>query len=1033
MIRRTARTSRAAPLAALALACSSSTVVVAVRNLERPTDMTFVCLERVGDLVSARPMHVCHPHFALDPAVDLRRRPRVMGTFGLATNTLRGELHVVDLNRGALLDLDPAQPGYGTLPVGTAPERIASSQDGCLAVTANRGSCDLSVVDTSRLFAPVLEGAPSTGGGAAVRSVVPVTAGGDPLRAAPAEVVFLPQALQDVAGAVGLCAADAAFGGTAPEGQPQPPPRPWRALVTFPACDLVALLDLPSGDIVDSVYVRETGIVPAGQTPTCPAECGPASAGSPAPLAIAALELTPDGRRAYVGGAAAPFVSVLDVTEDRLAGAASGARIDLAEGPVGVTRLRLSVDPYAAPETADGGPGRGRFLGRRGHFLYVFARDGSVRVVDVTRAPGRECDVNVELAPDDIPGRACAPVAVGLPRHPLALGPGLRLPPAVSGNPANAVVSAIATDVAFLDFALPDQARRGFLEGTFGFLIGSDGAVYVLDVDPAARLDESAPPPAHRIRNYNVRPPGELGHGGARAVLAQARDFSVKVAVPFPTAVNHRGLAGPRLEIFETRDPADDPVVAATGVPQKLSALVLDRERAQPQTWTITWEGTLMGRMAGLVRPGSGGMDAGSLEDPGAAFCASGVLPGDVLRLAGCLRDADCGPPAGLACQQPAPGEVGVCVPAGKLKDASFQATCGRLLASRRRYTVARAAPTTLALAPRLDEVPRPSIRACTQDADCRPDDAHGPLRGVTHDRGFECVIVRAGEPGRCVKRCGALDADGNLADDGAARNDVACRPGHVCEDVGADPGVGPLCVEAPPLDPRCFAGEVRYQVHAGAAFLVAGSATNSYPIGREAGGACVADPSRDPRLAQRIPLAAPPCANVPDGSASLDAIHAIPAAAGGAWGNPCLFSAPNGDDGDAATSHVKALYQNTELRILLTNLEAYVGDAASIRFQVSGGYVPMAALSPFDLRLTLGTRILVGPVWSPSSPGVHSDGRLYPFPYLFVIDQGRGTSPGSRGQILRLNPQPSEGVTQSSPSVPIFDSLQSRRSFLIQ
>src|SRR2546425_733205 len=64
-----------------------------------------------------------------------------------------------------------------------------------------------------------------------------------------------------------------------------------------------------------------------------------------------------------------------------------------------------------------------------------------------------------------------------------------------------------------------------------------------------------------------------------------------------------------------------------------------------------------------------------------------------------------------------------------------------------------------------------------------------------------------------------------------------------------------------------------------------------------------------------------------------------------GGWGNPCLFGSPNDDEGEVMsmvpladacgqrTCHVKALFQNQQLRFVMTNLEEYAGDADSTRF----------------------------------------------------------------------------------------------------
>jgi hypothetical protein len=85
-------------------------------------------------------------------------------------------------------------------------------------------------------------------------------------------------------------------------------------VVTFPSCDLVAVLALPSGNIVSSVYVRSTGVVDAGTEPVCPIDCGAGAgpqpamdAASPPAAADAAADLlasvTPDAPALIVDAA----------------------------------------------------------------------------------------------------------------------------------------------------------------------------------------------------------------------------------------------------------------------------------------------------------------------------------------------------------------------------------------------------------------------------------------------------------------------------------------------------------------------------------------------------------------------------------------------------------------------------------------------------------------------------------------------------------------------------------------------------------
>src|SRR5581483_1680876 len=113
---------------------------------------------------------------------------------------------------------------------------------------------------------------------------------------------------------------------------------------------------------------------------------------------------------------------------------------------------------------------------------------------------------------------------------------------------------------------------------------------------------------------------------------------------------------------------------------------------------------------------------------------------------------------------------------------------------------------------------------------------------------------------------------------------DNLCRSGMVCEDV---PGslVGPLCVEGPPLNTDCWPTEAPYRVQTGRGFLVTGSLAPRPPVAITVGGRCVQDLSRDQLLVNRIPLDAPHCQNIPDGTSAADALKRLPQGPPGVWG----------------------------------------------------------------------------------------------------------------------------------------------------
>ena len=112
-------------------------------------------------------------------------------------NSGSGELSIVDADTWHIVDLDPTVGGYGRAPLGTAAEQISASDDGCRILSANRGSCDLSLVDPSVLLAPTFKAAYGVTNLPAptsyLQTIVPHRPDGSPLGAAPYEVAFLPQ------------------------------------------------------------------------------------------------------------------------------------------------------------------------------------------------------------------------------------------------------------------------------------------------------------------------------------------------------------------------------------------------------------------------------------------------------------------------------------------------------------------------------------------------------------------------------------------------------------------------------------------------------------------------------------------------------------------------------------------------------------------------------------------------------------------------------------------------------------------------
>jgi hypothetical protein len=1044
--------------------CSSTPAVIPTKNLEHPSDMTFVCVQEVVDptdgltKLSGQPMDACHKRDEPDPTVTLSGS-RNIGTFAFVANPGRNEIAVADMDRARLLDLTPLTPGYGLLPAGGNPEAIASSQDGCWVATANRTTCDFTLIDPAHLLAPTFSSGPTaavpaSGTPEASRRVAVRTGSGRVLNASTGEIAFLPSPLPaplpDGTPGSELCLSNNAHATP-------------RAVATFPGCDMVALLDfsfVDPGDptattgtakIVSAFYVRPDlpgGFLDAGTDPVCPTDCEPApgatgldagteagdggigggmridggAGGQSAPFYLQPLALVPDGTRVYVGSLLDTAITSLDIGSS---GLSNPSQISLADNPIGVTRLRLGIDPYRkAPVTgADGTTGYAPepFLQNRGKFLYAITRDDSIRVVSLDQTPPVECDVNIVSTDPSVanPAQGCFPVG-SKPRRPLAQGPGIRIPTFANPNSP----PPLPRDISFAELTPPPgDGNIHSLSGQFGFIVASSGQVYVLNLDPTGENVVRTTPAPDYIK---VPPTATNSFREARDVGKEFRTPQALTIAPqrqviisdqaFPTTATYSAIDGPLIRSFS---PDNGITTNWMDFP--------DQNNLISRSWSVIWEGALpqATRASGIVQSATDGMSTGVLRDTGADFCTSGAQVGDVLMFSGCTQNSDCQPDNQFTCQVAVSGARGMCLPIDSTASAKLIDQCGRFIGSRMRYEIAQATTTTLSLRLKLDEVPKTSLNPCQQDADCRPDVDHGKLLvespdgGASPDagvsRGFECVPVRTDEPRRCVKKC---------------NSDSDCRAGHVCELVPwTDPAIGRLCVEAPLLTPEmlaCFPQPMTsYSVRAGHSFMVYGSSMPTISgVRASSSGICQPQPPADPSLVARIPLSAPRCPTDstflgqakptvgPDGR-PVPAPFFVQQLTAQVGRNPCLYQGSH-TDGDTTVEagvpddHVRAFFQNPQIRFVMTNLDQYAGDLLAIHFELQYGYVPLTVQIPsYEVLLTMGTRIVTGPLQTPESPIKHDANQHFSFPYLYVVDQGRtALTPGSRGQVLRINPR---------------------------
>lgn len=444
--------------AVLACGCNPITNATPTRSLDRPSDVALICaVKGLNDDPVLAPLSVC------DYSADNTDNPNTPATapnkyltlsdgrtvakgqlFALLANTTRGEVALVangtrefvdkDTNKdlvrqvvpldpdtqvaanlpASIIDLDNASPGYGFIPVGSNPERIRATEDGCVAVTVNADSCDLALIDVQALLRKL--NGQALGAStvlAAVRRIQPRardvgTVRGSALRARPTWIEFTPDTTGLGTGADNRgnqCTATAAY----------------KAFVAFPGCGLVGEVDLRTGELVDALRLTATGAVRvAPEDVRCPVECtgagtsdggtgtapdlatddaggsGAAADGGTAgadmgdglpPLfpsgAIYPRTLAADGQRLYIGDAARDVITTVDLDPNANFDAATVRQIPL-EAAGGVTVVRLS--PLIQDPDDPGYPGT--------KFLYAVARDRTVRVIDAGAQTPHECETN---------------------------------------------------------------------------------------------------------------------------------------------------------------------------------------------------------------------------------------------------------------------------------------------------------------------------------------------------------------------------------------------------------------------------------------------------------------------------------------------------------------------------------------------------------------------------------------------------------------------------------------------------------------
>ncbi len=1030
--------------AAAVASCAQSQTSTGVFNLDRPSAIAFTCwgdlritngaaADPSQELVrSAQPVSSCTDR--LDEIVpdgqepiDGVASPQSVNFAAFVLQPTKGSLAVVEMAADAtgfssagLIDADPYTPGRSAVPVGTLPVNVATTTDSCFAVTANAGSCNLSVLDVNSAL--------DTKVPAQVRRVSVVNASGDPVLARPVHMVAEPQTTD-----VGYACPDD------PQGV---------VYVAYPDCNLVAAIDPATGTIVSGIRFGDGTVEITDGNVTCDAECGDGALTPTARQAIGgpgrpvALEMANDGKRLYIGAENLPEVVIVNLDDSRLPTAVS--QVDL-EGEVGVLQL-------AATPVINMGGGTGVFgSGSAGNmqFVYAIATDATVRVAEVLNEMV-ECDtqVNPRYIHDvrDVSFLSCMPVGNPStpPRRPDARSPGIHLP---------RVRSLVVRDWENipLDLAVAGIDQEGdtvgptSMVGYFAFITATDGAVYVANIDDDAYPDFEDPNDAgavwmplavaHQLRDFVPDRGAEAGADGEPSLC--------DAAGPDATA---GGGGGPRLAKGDVQRSWDSLVVnsdktlllpnirtesctSVSGTKIRVSELSFAatpevREGAYPdlmasrnEAMHLDWEGRVsldgsdvnvdgpVTRTA-VVKPNGNSM---TLHDSSAPFCRMGVEPYDFVDLIGCdpsRGDTQCGLGETCYVHPETPAVLlgsGVCLPADEAD--SLGAECRDFFLTARKFSITSTKSSELTLVPRRVVLDTTPVDGCTSDDQCvdyynvalgmaSPDQPY-MLTPSASPPSFTCGEDPSRKPGKswCMLRCD---------DQGTCPDGTACDADGFC-----DEGV------LPPA--QCVATLQRYQARVGEAFSLIGERSGFLHnrIVDPNTGECIDDPNGNPLNVGRVPLTAPPCSG--DGPTDLTP-------------NPC----------SETVSHAEQVTQYSDLQICTVPTDSSAEaikprDVPSIRVDLPGlrfhlvkpttqgdercigdaaGTRPAfsAAHGSFGIRweITNGfVPFLVAP--SVSLPAVLAPG---PDRHLWLLDQGDQSS-SRQGQVFRLNPsEPTNGFS---------------------
>lgn len=865
----------------LAGACSETTFPEVIRSFDRPTAIAFSCYGqmRVTEgqaptleqpvVYSPMPAAACGQWVGGTPAgqeplmqdgSEVESGPGKPAVYGFVLQPEKGSVALIyyplELPAGGQIrvsDADGLIRGTNSIPMGSRPVGIAPDVSGCYMMTANAGSCDLSVLDVDTALNVATR--------PVIRRMAITNAAGEPIGARPGAMAGDPRSAP-----VGFECPDA------PEGQ---------IYIAYPECNMVAAVDASTGVVSAGIVFRDDGTVEitdgnVGCAATCGGAADPAmsqlpDAGvadggmSPATGAMrpATVTIGPD-RRLYIGAADSSRITIVAL-DDSYAPVAVEPPVQL-EGDVGVLSLAVSdLVNYGA--------------GGQHRFVYAVATDGTVRVADVhQRALECETQADTRFLHDqrNLSFLPCMPV--GGPMTPArrvgSRSPGIHFPG-----------SALPTSVAFAPVDHADQPAddKLVMHGYFAFITLSTGQVSVVDIrdEDYSTIEESPVDPnnsvtsdialalPHKLRDIGFKRDTRWTDGCSSP--SDSRSYRPRVESGIQSTFVDSIISGEKAHLLPavrrvrvscagtddtTRDIPVPELAITAGEEVRRQSFPDLASVPTDEVWTLIWEGPLSLDTTDRAIDGppvrTGYVEGGSeLLDPGGPFCRMGAEPYDILILTGCdpaLGNAQCG--AGEVCYvhpetTPASITTGACLPAERANELG--ATCRDLLVSRRRYSVQDVYRDKLVIGERRRVLRTTPLEGCADDDQCnvfydveldmQPSDS--PRPAVKPKWACEPDPSRAPGPRRCVMTC----------------SDSECEEGFACSQ-------DHRCVEAPLPPDVCTQTLQSYQVRAGDAFSVLGSRSGylHHRIEDPATGRCIEDESGNPLAVGRLPLTAPAC-----------------------------------------------------------------------------------------------------------------------------------------------------------------------------